>query len=491
MSATEQQQLRKYWRRQGLLWAGLIGLTGVFLSRIPTTLNQYQQTQHAGVSETLAAYHEKCLAHLHSPDGYVRISAAVGLWSLDDPTGLSVLHQLLQDPDPEVRAGAAQALGNLKQQAAIPVLQPMLQDPDAAVRLAAASTLGKLGNRSGTSTLLALLDNPEKTRHWKSSDIRRWAVRSLGLVGDRSSLPILNTIATQDQDPLIRETAIVAMARLGDPTAQKQLSNFVRLADQSNDATDPILAIAELKDKSAIPVLQDAFKTKPTFVQSTAGYALGQLKDVSAIPMLKEAFSSPDPYVRDAVIAALGEMPVPETRPLLHQALNDADISVRESAALALGRLEDPAAIPVLRHMLMILPEPSTYAGEPEAIDLLQQFEADPSLPKLSSATASWHFWQSLLGLGGTAIAMGILGFLLLRFAQPYPISGAGYLVFPEEVIAELIALKQRRQAQGVSPQQWRLELVFEVARLLWSVQIQMRWDNLWLPPSEQHNIEE
>jgi hypothetical protein len=127
----------------------------------------------------------------------------------------------------------------------------------------------------------------------------------------------------------------------------------------------------------------------------------------------------------------------------------------------------------------------------PEAVALLRKFEADPSLPKLSTATASWHFWQSLLGLGGTAIAMGVLGFLLLRFAQPYPLSRVGYLVFPEEVIAELVALKQRRQAEGVPPHQRRLELVPEVMRLLWSMQIQLRWDNLWLPPSEQRNIED
>jgi HEAT repeat protein len=92
-----------------------------------------------------------------------------------------------------------------------------------------------------------------------------------------------------------------------------------------------------------------------------------------------------------------------------------------------------------------------------------------------------WNLQRGILaGLGITAL---ILLFSSLRLRNPFPLIWTGYLIFPEEIVAELIALKQRRQAENVSPKRIRRELAYEVTLLLWAVHVQIRIDNLHLPP--------
>jgi hypothetical protein len=62
-------------------------------------------------------------------------------------------------------------------------------------------------------------------------------------------------------------------------------------------------------------------------------------------------------------------------------------------------------------------------------------------------------------------------------------------LNFPEETIAELIALKRRRQKQNLPQWKLLLELTTEVFLLLWAIHIQIRLQNLSLPPSKKRNI--
>jgi hypothetical protein len=89
--------------------------------------------------------------------------------------------------------------------------------------------------------------------------------------------------------------------------------------------------------------------------------------------------------------------------------------------------------------------------------------------------------------LTGFGVAIAILLVSSLRLRNPFPLIWSGYLLFPEEMVAELIALKQRRQAAGVARQRIFLELTYEVLLLLWAVHIQMRIDDLNLPPDDRN----
>jgi hypothetical protein len=83
------------------------------------------------------------------------------------------------------------------------------------------------------------------------------------------------------------------------------------------------------------------------------------------------------------------------------------------------------------------------------------------------------------------AIGVTAIGLLLssLRLRNPFSLFFSTYLLFPEEVVAELIALKQRRQSEKVRKWQIRLELAYEIITLIWAFQIQIRIDDRKLPP--------
>lgn len=85
------------------------------------------------------------------------------------------------------------------------------------------------------------------------------------------------------------------------------------------------------------------------------------------------------------------------------------------------------------------------------------------------------------LGLVGlTSLSLLLIN---LRLHNPFPFFWSGYLIFPEEVIAELIALVQRRHTEKVPQWRIRLEIIYEVLLLLWAFQIVIRIDNIKLPP--------
>lgn len=57
---------------------------------------------------------------------------------------------------------------------------------------------------------------------------------------------------------------------------------------------------------------------------------------------------------------------------------------------------------------------------------------------------------------------------------------------FPEEVVAELNCLRERLTYENKSVLQIRCILFYEVLRLIWAFYIQIKIENLWLPPIDQ-----
>jgi hypothetical protein len=127
------------------------------------------------------------------------------------------------------------------------------------------------------------------------------------------------------------------------------------------------------------------------------------------------------------------------------------------------------------------------------------RFEAFRALKKLSPSgkfTQSSQTTSYLLLIIGVClffggIILGVLGLVFfLRIRSPYPLSWSGHLLLPEEMMAELIALKRRRQKQQLSQWKLNLELTTEVLLLLWAIHIQIRFQNIRLKPSKKSNID-
>ena len=240
-------------------------------------------------------------------------------------------------------------------------------------------------------------------RKWRD---RAFAAELLGRVGSAKAVPaLLETVqATQTEDSDVREIALRALARIGDPHAVGPLITALadaetwlapRIADilarHGQVVVDPLLelltgssrhparawaanVLGEVGAQRAFPALVHTLDDPDDEVRAKSAAALGRLGDRRAVaPLLDHLLTDPAPFVRVRIASALGRFDGPEVidrlvrslgdpawwvrmrgvealehigpvaeGPLL-VALNDSDPEIRQRAAVSLERLGVPA----------------------------------------------------------------------------------------------------------------------------------------------------
>jgi HEAT repeat protein len=147
---------------------------------------------------------------LGDPDARVRAAAvdAAAVCVLADQEAIRALRPLLEDPEPTVRLRAAVSFHRRsadEDDAADDVLRRMAGSADPEERAAALAALGELGEEP--ALVAAGLSDPEPSVRCAAST----ALSRFGL--ERAADDLLGTLA--DEDPMVRETAAVALAGLG------------------------------------------------------------------------------------------------------------------------------------------------------------------------------------------------------------------------------------------------------------------------------------
>ena len=159
---------------------------------------------------------------LNDKDEFVRREVAYTLGATRSRTATTPLSdRLLNDKEAGVRGAAAVALGQIGDEASVValvgVLAPELSAPATGKRKreenefvwrAAAISLGQIKSRAGVPALLAVISNEKSP-----ADLRREAVRSLGLIGDPIAIPALKT-ASLSEDPFLSQLAYESLRRL-------------------------------------------------------------------------------------------------------------------------------------------------------------------------------------------------------------------------------------------------------------------------------------
>ena len=152
---------------------------------------------------------------LNDEDEFVRREVSYALGATRSRTATTALSErLLSDKEAGVRGAAAVGLGQIADEAGVialvGVLAPQLSAPAQGKRKrednefvlrAAAVSLGQIKSRAGVSALLAVVSNEKLP-----ADVRREAVRSLGLIGDPSAIPALKS-ASLSEDPFLAQLA--------------------------------------------------------------------------------------------------------------------------------------------------------------------------------------------------------------------------------------------------------------------------------------------
>lgn len=312
-----------------------------------------------------------------------RLNAAVALGKIGDKNATPALINALGDAEAPVREAVAHALGLIGDQRAIDPLSTLLQDGNARVADAVAQALHKIGlptdpasqarfavarndwNRAvalGASALDALVGALNN----ESSDVRRNAAKSLGLIGDARAVTALLK-AMHDEEWFVREAAGWSLAHIKDSRIVNVLC--MALKDQYAGAREAAAkALAELADPRTIAALIEALNDEEYYVGESAVVALANIGPVAAPPLIA-AIKDSSSSVRVAISTALEKIGVPDdpvsqawfavvhgdwaraielgdiaVEPLI-SALRDDDHRVRRAAAETLGQIGQIGAV--------------------------------------------------------------------------------------------------------------------------------------------------
>lgn len=231
---------------------------------------------------------------------------------MSNPLSHAETDTLLKRINQEIAQGTFDATDQNLQQ-----MVECLGDTRGMVRLGFAEALGEIGKPATPFLETALL-------HHSDPVVRRASGKTLTLISDPSAVPSLIHALLNDEDTVVKGSAIGALARTG---------------------------------RESVPALLEILAS-PDHPESTKGHAAWALSFIGAEgkEWLYPGLSSESVEVRSAVIGTLAKLaeddPDEETLTILVNALNDPSENVRSEAAAAIGKLAYQPAIPRLVEML-------------------------------------------------------------------------------------------------------------------------------------------
>lgn len=171
-------------------------------------LRRYLVLSLSGMSrpETFSLFEEA----LTDPDPDVRIYALWGLGGLKDPAALKILIPYMEDKDAAFRKTAAYSLGFIGDRRAITPLKKGLKDDVFDVQWNAALALARLNDPSGLEVLHKMLDRSYLDRistlnETQKLEVMANALKGILLLKDKTALPFLTRLIETESHPEFRE----------------------------------------------------------------------------------------------------------------------------------------------------------------------------------------------------------------------------------------------------------------------------------------------
>jgi len=293
--------------------------------------SEVEETRYAAVKELTMIRSTDVLTHLLEAVGdasiRIRNAALHSICSFPLELVFPRLEDFLRDQErAHLRTAAMEAFPRYGKEAT-PWLLRLLKDGDEEVRMFSATILGDIRDPAAVDDLIDALNDTD-------DNVRHASAEGLGKIGDaRAVHPLIDCL---HQDFWIQYPAIIALGRIGDPSAIEHL----------------------------LPLLDDEM-LRQAVIES-----LGQIGDVAAIPALTGALSRSDPALRNDTIASLVNIqrmakPKGGCLPSIKHALSDGDLidhllhclqdsdpEIRRNAVIALGWLKDKRAVAPLMALM-------------------------------------------------------------------------------------------------------------------------------------------
>jgi hypothetical protein len=204
------REIAAWWLRRRVF--GVFGPGEVYERAITTLASDTNAVRRARAASALGEFLAlpgvtACASAIErDADPSVRAAAAGALGRLNDD-GNGALSKALVDVDPRVKLTALESAGRINAFKDTVSVARLTADGDPGVRRGAAELLGSMRATEGVDGLIALAKDPD-------ANVRNAACHSLGALHDPRARAVLEDVAKNDADVLVRDQAQIALRRL-------------------------------------------------------------------------------------------------------------------------------------------------------------------------------------------------------------------------------------------------------------------------------------
>jgi len=272
-------------------------------------------------------------------DNPVLRSNAVELAAMIPGEAMPIVRKGLRDDNEAVRYAAAVTAGRLNLKYLAPTMRALLKDEHASVRAAALYALHRMGEDVDITPLAEMLMG-------RDVRLRAHVATILGLIGDRSAIPLLQQAAQRpmpkttsaNQEAVVRTQFAEAMAKLGDEGALEALRSGA-FSPFGEVRVLSVMAMGAVGDQRMATAVGQFVDGPPVELQIAAAGTLARLGDERGRAVVLGKAQSPDPVIRSQAAWALGWFSDAATEAKIGAMLNDEHPQVRiHAAASALRR---------------------------------------------------------------------------------------------------------------------------------------------------------
>jgi HEAT repeat protein len=267
-------------------------------------------------------------ADLKFSDEVIRAHAMEVVKNAALPDAGPILLVGLNDQSPLVRKAAALACGELREQSAQDRLEAMIDTATLQERMAIIFALHRIGDTRFTHEY-------EKTAIDPDPRVRDDTALMLGMLGEKSAIPILLQMQKEDKDPTVRLEAAGALWKLGDERGLDDLVGAT-ISAYPDDQMVALLAIAGPHDMRSQGHIDAQLTADYTEVALVAARAAGILGSDRGYGVAMIGARSADPRQRLLAALAFADIGRSDAQPILGGLLADKTTDVRLAAAGAL-----------------------------------------------------------------------------------------------------------------------------------------------------------
>ena len=223
----------------------------------------------------------------------VLAAAAEALGATENPRALAGLCRLVERDDSELNYVIAEAIGRLgnDSELAVSTLLKLADSDETRVKFRSVVALTRLNDSRAIPVIIGSLEDDE-------ASVRRLAVVALGQIDGKDAVRRIIQRLKSDPSDEVRAAAAKALGKPGRKSSIVHLENSLR--DEVNVRCQAVMSLGVIGDKTVMPILMQSLKDPAPEVRCQSIDGLVKLKNATVIPSFVECLNDSDAMVARA-----------------------------------------------------------------------------------------------------------------------------------------------------------------------------------------------